>query len=228
MKKTKRRKSNSGIRKRHRLPRAKRKREPEFLLYRHEVSAEAAPDVSPANAIRAYDLLRSNKVVRNIRSDPSGPMGCCYHNVEVRVSRKGGELTNGWIISEDTLPTGRNSPPLVLHQLVAHTVWRDPQGRLLDVTACPPWSKRLGFIVDGKLTHPACQSIDFVDSLEAARDLMTSMYRAYHFYLISTSDGRIQDLGVQCQEPVVFDDPEELAVCQEMLRKAGFDCVEVP
>jgi len=225
---TNRKKRRIQIDRKRRLRRRRRKREPAFLLYRHEESATVAQHVSPANAVRAYGLLRSNKAVRSIRSDPSGPLGRCYKNVQDRVVREGGESTNGWIMSEDTFPTaGGDSPPLVLHQLVAHTVWRDPQGRLVDVTGCPPWSKRLGFIVDDKLTHPACQTIDFVDSLEAARDLMTSKFRAYHSYLISTIDGRIQDLGVQRQELVVFDSPDELAMVQDLLKQTGFDWCEV-
>jgi len=126
-------------------------------------------------------------------------------NVRDRIAEQGGELVMGWMVSDDRCRGGNpNENRLALRSLTAHAIWRSSDGSLVEVTTVSQLQKKVGFLVDEELTHPAAQSVAFVDSLDRAKPLMTSVQRAHHSYLISTQNGVIQDLGTQRQQQLLM------------------------
>src|SRR5262245_11077288 len=61
--------------------------------------------------------------------------GKCYRNVRAMIDRHGGEAVFGWALTDygPHRAFGGSEPPLYRRWL-NHVVWRDPQGKLWEVT----------------------------------------------------------------------------------------------
>ena len=63
--------------------------------------------------------------------------GRCYNNVQAIIRQRGGEAVFGWLLCENG-PLQRNGgyqPPLY-RRWMNHVLWRDPEGRLWEVSPC--------------------------------------------------------------------------------------------
>lgn len=65
----------------------------------------------------------------------------CHFNVWCQWLETGGEIQHGWIFGQD------KSVPFA--EAIFHTVWKAPEGRLIDITPRSDNEKRVLFIPDG-------------------------------------------------------------------------------
>lgn len=126
----------------------------------------------------------------------------CFFNVREKIDREGGEAALGWTIWEW---------PSTMLDAEFHSVWRDPQGRLIDVTPKDQGETRILFLEDpdeaydysqpGKwrdnVRYPLCDEPDVHRLIRLASDFFALQER--------NSEGRLIRLPTLEFEPLAFD-----------------------
>lgn len=116
-----------------------------FPAYRDRITKRAR-EIARLIDPEAVPLLVPYRKVRAARS------GECFHNVRDYVRLNGGNVVDGWVVWE--------TPPLAV-QAEFHSVWRNPDGQLIDIT--PPLTKgsfvtfipaAAGLTYEGRNVHP--------------------------------------------------------------------------
>lgn len=86
----------------------------------------------------------------------------CHFNAWLQTRHAGGKPQSGWILTQDKLQA--------FAEAIFHTVWKSPDGRLLDVTPRTDLEKRILFVPDPTRSitltsyegHPAIHTFDNV------------------------------------------------------------------
>ena len=76
--------------------------------------------------------------------NPIYPYGRCFQNVEIHVKEFSGSVQTGWVIW---------LAPMVLLEAEAHSVWRQPNGILIDITSKPDRERRILFVADDRVVY---------------------------------------------------------------------------
>jgi hypothetical protein len=86
----------------------------------------------------------------------------CHFNVWLMINNAGGHAQSGWVLAQDKAQQ--------FSEAIFHSVWRSPQGKLIDITPRKDREKRLLFVPDHKRQivlsnhqgQPAIQTYDNV------------------------------------------------------------------
>lgn len=120
-------------------------REASRRLLAEERAATTAPsettpsEITSAVVAFAKDQLGGEPLFVPVISDPNGLYGWCSDGVLQKVSVDGGSIVFGWTIWEW---------PQIMLTAEFHAAWRDPDGKLVDVTPKPHREERILFVPD--------------------------------------------------------------------------------
>ncbi len=95
----------------------------------------------------------------------------CHFNVWLQTRHAGGKPQSGWILAQDKLQA--------FAEAIFHTVWRSPDGKLLDVTPRTDQEKRVLFVPDPTrsitlATHKGRPAIHTFDNVRVRGNLITT------------------------------------------------------
>lgn len=143
-------------------------------------------------AIEQLELTEASTQLLKLYSqvDFDAEMHCCHLNVWVQCLQKGGSAQHGWIIYQD-----KSKAILVA---VFHTVWKAPDGSVLDITPREFGDKRVLFVMDDKrsITLKKMQGMLVVDSFENLQIMGNAVIQQPVAKLISPQTDMITKYGL--------------------------------
>jgi hypothetical protein len=111
----------------------------------------------------------------------------CHFNIWVQCDKAGGEPQHGWLLAEDAVED--------FAEAQFHTVWRSPDGRLLDMTPRADGEKRVMFVPD------AGRSIQLSDHEGRPAIITYDNVRMYRGHLIT----ELVQIKVPAQSEIIYE-----------------------